>query len=206
MVQAVPDLPRTQGIAVYSAALVVVVLGLGYCLPINGGGSSTTEGVVPCELDGPGPLLTTGEILLGGSVWEKRERRMWTVRATRTAHPGASITWASDPSVRDAGYRVEIDARPSSANGEPVVSRSWDIGTGGVGDDPSSDGSYLHTRNVAPDGDIHVVDVELQGADGDLGDLGTQVWMDVRLIADGETVAACGSAIDYDQAAADQAG
>jgi Mce-associated membrane protein len=206
VVQAVPDLPRKQGIAVYAAALVIVVLGLGYCLPINGGRSSTPERVVACELDGPGPLLTTGEILLGGSVWEERERRMWTVKATRTANPGATITWASDRSARDAGYRVEIDARPSSANGEPVISRSWDIGTGGVDDDPSSDSSYLHTRNLAPDGDVHVADVELQESDGDLGSLGTQVWMDVRLIADGETVAACGSAIDYDQADVDPVG
>jgi Mce-associated membrane protein len=206
VVQAVPDLPRKQGIAVYSAALVVVVLGLGYCLPINGGRSSATERVVACGLDGPGPSLTTGEILLGGSVWEEQERRMWTVKATRTAHPGATITWASDPSVRDAGYRVEIDARPSSANGEPVISRSWDIGTGGVDGDPSPDGSYLHTRNVAPDGDVHVADVELQESDGDLGGLGTQVWIDVRLIADGETLAACGSAVDYDQADADRVG
>lgn len=198
VVQQLPDLPRTQGIVAYSAALVVVALGLGYCLPINGGGSSAPEPVVACDLDGPGPFLTTGEILLGGSVWEQRERRMWTVKATRTAHPGATITWASDPSVRDAGYRVEIDARPSSANGEPVVSRSWDIGTGGVDDDPSPDFSYLHTRNVAPDGDVHVADVELQDSDGDLGALGTQVWIDVRLIADGEVVAACGSGIGYD--------
>lgn len=206
VVQAVPDLPRKQGIAVYAAALVVVVLGLGYCLPINGGRSSASERVTACELDGPGPFLTTGEILSGGSVWEERERRMWTVKVTRTAHPGATITWASDPLVRDAGYRVEIDARPSSANGEPVVSRSWDIGTGGVDDDPSPDGSYLHTRNVAPDGDVHVADVELQESDGDLGDLGTQVWIEVRLIADGETVAACESTVDHDRADADRVG
>lgn len=198
VVQQLPDLPRKQGIAVYWAAVVVVALGLGYCFPVNGGSSAAPESVVACELDGPGPYLTTGEIALDGSVWEARERRMWTVRATRTAHPGATVTWASDPSVRDVDYRVEIDARPSSEDGEPMISRSWDIGTGGVGDDPSSDGSYTHTRNVSPDGDVHVADVELQESDGDLGALGTQVWIDVRLIADGEVVAACGSRIGYD--------
>ncbi|MEV0950311.1 RDD family protein [Promicromonospora sp. NPDC050249] len=204
VVQQLPDLPRKQGLAVYSAALVAVVLGLGYCFPIHGGASSAPESVVVCELDGRAPYLTTGEIALDGSVWEDWERRMWTVKATRTAHPGATVTWASDPSVRDVHYRVEIDARPSSEDGEPMISRSWDVGTGGVDDDPSSDGSYTHTRNISPDGDVHVADVELQESDGDLGALGTQVWTDVRLIADGEVLAACGSGMGYDDA--DQVG
>ncbi|MEU4386131.1 RDD family protein [Promicromonospora sp. NPDC023805] len=204
VVQQLPDLPRKQGIAVYGAALVAVVLGLGYCFPINSGSSGAPESVVACELEGPGPYLTTGEIALDGSVWEAQERRMWTVKASRTVHPGATVTWASDPSVRDVGYRVEIDARPSSEDGEPVISRSWDVGTGGVDGDPSSDGSYTHTRNVSPDGDVHVADVEFQESDGDLGALGTQVWTDVRLIADGEVVATCSSRIGYDDA--DQVG
>lgn len=204
VLQELPDLPPRPKLAVYSAALVVCVLGLGYCLPINSGSFSTPEEAVACELTGTGSLLTSGDITLAGSVSEERERRMWTVRETRTVHPGATISWASDPSVRDVDYRIELDARPSSADGEPVVSRSWDIGTGGVGD-PSEDMSYTHTRNVSPDGDVHVADVEVpesdraQGDDrGDLGDLGTHVWMDVRLIADDEVVAQCGSALDYD--------
>jgi Mce-associated membrane protein len=106
--------------------------------------------------------------------------------------------------VRDVDYRVEIDARPSSADGDPVVSRYWDIGTGGVGD-PSEDMSYTHDRNVALDGDIHVAEVEVQdsgddegdGLADDLRDLGTHVWMDVRLIAGDEVVAECGGAVDY---------
>lgn len=197
VVQRLPDLPRRQGAAVYGAALVIVALGLGYCFPVNGGASAAPESVVACELEGPGPYLTTGEITLDGSVWEERERRMWTVKETRTAHPGATVTWASDRSARDVGYRVEIDARPLSEDGRPVISRSWDIGTGGS-DDYSSDGSFTHTRNTSPDGDVHVADVELLEPDGDLAILGTQVWMDVRLVADGEVVAACGGATDYD--------
>jgi Mce-associated membrane protein len=197
VLQQLPHLPRRRRITVYSTALVTVVLGLGYCLPVNGGGSSEPQGFVECGQDGSAPFLTTGEVTLAGSVWTEWERRMWTVRETRTAHPGAMITWASDPSVRDVGYRVELDARPGSADGEPMISRSWDIGVGGV-DDVSPDGSYLHTRNVAPDGDIHVAEVELVEADGDLGDLGTDVWVDVRLIADGDVVAACGGTMGYD--------
>jgi Mce-associated membrane protein len=200
VLQELPDLPPRPKLAVYSAALVVCVLGLGYCLPLNSYRSLSLEGADACELTGPGPLLTTGDITLDGSVSLEQERRMWTVHGTRTAHPGATISWASDPSVRDVGYRVELDARPSSADGEPVVSRSWDIGTGGVGD-PSEDMSFMHTRHISPDGDIHVVDVEVPESDGnqdDLGDLGTHVWMDVRLIADDEVVAECGGALDYD--------
>ncbi|WP_454850417.1 RDD family protein [Promicromonospora soli] len=205
VLQQLPDLPRRQGIAVYSAALVVCVLGLGYCLPLNSYRSVAPEGAVACELTGPGPFLTTGDITLDGSVSLEQERRMWTVHETLTAYPGATITWTSDPSVRDVDYRIELDARPSSADGEPVVSRSWDIGTGGAGD-PSEDTSYTHTRNVSPHGDVHVTEVEVPDSDsdsdsdgdrGDLGDLGTDVWMDARLIADDEVVAECGSALDY---------
>jgi Mce-associated membrane protein len=205
VVQELPDLPPRPKLALYSAALVVCILGLGYCLPINSYRSMAPEGAVACELTGPGPFLTTGDITLDGSVSVEQERRMWTVHETRAAHPGATITWASEPSVRDVDYRIELDARPSSADGEPVVSRSWNIGTGGVSD-PSEDLSYTHTRNISPDGDVHVADVEIpdtdgdqgdQGDRGDLGDLGTDVWMDVRLIADDEVVVECGNALDY---------
>ena len=197
VVQQLPDLPRRQGTTVYSAALVVCLLGLGYCLPITGGSSSAPEDLVTCELTNQGPLLTTGSITLDGSMWTATDRRLWTARETRTVHPGATVTWASDPAVRDVGYRVELDARPPPADGEPVISRSWDIGAGGV-DDPSSDGSYRHTRNTAPDGDVHVAEVELLEADGDLRNLGTDVWMDVRLMADDDVVASCGGTMDYD--------
>jgi hypothetical protein len=70
--------------------------------------------------------------------------------------------------------------------------------------------SFTHTRHISPDGDIHVVDVEVpephgdesdQGDLGDLGDLGTDVWTDVRLIAGDEVLAECGGAMDYDDAA-----
>lgn len=56
---------------------------------------------------------------------------------------------------------------------------------------------------ISPDGDVHVADVEVpesDGTQGDLGDLGTRVWMDVRLIADGEVLAECGGTLDYDAA------
>jgi Mce-associated membrane protein len=205
VLQELPDLPSRPKLAVYSAALVVSVLGLGYCLPINSYRSIAPEGAVACELTGPGPFLTTGDVMLDGSVSLEQERRMWTVHEIRTAHPGATISWASDPSVRDVDYRVELDARPSSADGDPVVSRYWDIGTGGVGD-PSEDMSYTHDRNVALDGDIHVAEVEVQdsgddegdGLADDLRDLGTHVWMDVRLIAGDEVVAECGGAVNYE--------
>lgn len=208
VLQELPDLPPRPKLAVYSAALVVSVLGLGYCLPINSYRSLVPEGTVACELSGPGRFLTTGDVTLDGSVSLEQERRMWTVHEIRTAHPGATVSWASDPSVRDIDYRIELDARSSSADGDPVVSRSWDIGTGGVGD-PSEDMSYLHNTNVSPDGDIHVAEVEVPDSDGDgdsdgdrgdqgdLGDLGTDVWMDVRLIAGDDVVAECGGAVDY---------
>lgn len=203
VVQQIPDLPRKHGVVMYSAALVTVALGLGYCFPINSGGSSSLDGFVACRAGGQGPAMTTGEITLGGSVWESRERRMWTVRTSRTPHPGATISWASDPSVRDTRYTVEIEARRvaesgGSEGGGPVVSRLWDVSTGDASD-PPTDPSSTHTRNVAPDGDVHVVQVEMQDPDvGDLDDLGLQVWVDARLIADGDTVAECGGSLDYD--------
>lgn len=201
VVQGLPDLPRRQRITVYSAALVVCVLGLGYCLPISSGGSSSAEGVT-CEATSSGPLLTSGDITLAGSMSLERERRLWTVRETRTVHPGATVSWTNDPSVRDVDYRIELEARPSSADGEPVVSRSWDIGTGGT-DNPSEDGSAMHTREISPRGDTHVAvvelaeDAELADAAEDLRALGTHVWTDVRLVADGEVLAECGGAVDH---------
>jgi Mce-associated membrane protein len=199
VVQKLPDLRRRPRIAVHSAALVAVVLGIGYgCVPISGGSSSALEGVLACKLTGPGPFLTTGDITLDGSLSLERDRRLWTVRETRTAHPGATITWTSDPSVRDARYRVELDARPSSADGEPVVSRSWDIGTGESFEGWSDqDGEALHTRNTSPDGDVHVAEVEAADSDGDLAHLGTLVWTDVRLIADGQDVIGCDGVVDF---------
>lgn len=197
VVQELPDLPRRQRIAVYGASLVAVVLGLGYCLPINSASASGSNGYITCGQEDVGPYVTTGDIRIDGSVSVNRERRLWTVRETRTAHPGATLSWASDPSVRDVRYRVELDARPTSEDG-PVVSRSWDIGTGGTGT-WSDDGLHAHTRTVSPDGDVHVAEVELRGADSDTGVLGTDVWTDVRLIADGEVVAACGGTTTYDE-------
>jgi Mce-associated membrane protein len=199
VVQELPDLPRRPRLAVYFAAMAACVLGLGYgCVPANSSSSVPMVGTGSCALDGEGAALTTGDITLGGSVSVEQDRRMWTVRKTRIAHPGATISWASRPSARDVGYRVELDARPRSENGASVVSRSWDIGKGGA-DDWSEVGNFTHTRTISPDGDVHVAQVELTDSDGATGGLGTDVWIDVRLIADGEVVASCGGSVTYDE-------
>jgi Mce-associated membrane protein len=191
VVRELPDLPRRPRIAVYSAAVVACVLGLGYgCVPITSGSAEGLVGEPLCELENPGPALTSGEIKPVASVSIDRDRRMWTVRETRVVHPGASITWTSDPSVRDTEYRVEVDARPGHGE-EPVASRSWDIGTGGV-DSWADNGGFTHARTIAADEDAHDAEVNIIGPDAALDALGADVWLDVRLIADGDVVASCG--------------
>ncbi|MFD2794145.1 RDD family protein [Promicromonospora vindobonensis] len=197
VVRALPQLSRRPRIAAYSAALVVCVLGIGYgCVPISSVGSAPVDDVISCGQERQGPLLTTGNITLGGSTEFARDRRMWTVRESRTALPGATISWTSDPSVRDADYRVELDALARSASGGPVVSRFWDLGTGGVAD-PVGDHDVTHTRSISPEGDTHVAKVEMADSDDVADRLGTDLMLDVRLIADGEIVAACGGTMSY---------
>ena len=200
VVQELPELPRRPRIVAYSSALVVCVLGLGYgCVPISSAGSSPVDDVISCGQDHQGPLLTTGDITLGGSTAFARDRRMWTVREIATARPGATISWASDPSVRDVDYRVELDARPRSKRDGPVASRSWDIGTGGVSDELGGE-YFTHTRTISPDGDVHVAEVRTTGSDEFADSLGTDLVLDVRLVADGEIVAACGGTMSYGSA------
>lgn len=195
VVPAVPDLPRRPRIVLYSAALVVCVLGLGYgCVPLGSEGTSSLEIGATCEIDGTGPALTTGTVALSGSVWTSGERRLWTVRETRTVQPVARLTWTSDESARDVGYRVELDARPAEGGPSRGFTESWDIGTGST--DGTVDGEdTLHTRSLGPDGDRH--DVEVQASQDDaLGDL-RGVRLTARLLADGEPVAVCETVTDH---------
>lgn len=197
VVRALPELSRRPRIMAYSTALALCVLGLGYgCVPIGSAGSLPVDDVISCRQEHHGSLLVTGDVSLGGSVEFTRDRRLWTVRETRTALPGATLSWTSDPSVRDVDYRVELDAWSRSESGGPVVSRSWNIGTGGVAD-PVDDDNATHTRSISPDGDSHGAEVEMTESDEVAERIGTDLMLDVRLIADGETVAACGGTMSY---------
>ncbi|MFI6425068.1 RDD family protein [Promicromonospora sp. NPDC050880] len=196
VVPALPDLPHRPRVLVHAAALVVVVLGLGYgCVPLSSASVSTVVEPAACDADGAGPALTTGEIRLGGSVAVDQERRLWTVREHRTALPGAMLTWVSAPSARDVRYRVELDARPASGDG-PRVSRSWNLGTGERAD-LSESGQITHSRRLAPDGDLHEAQVEVAEAAGLPGPRSTELWIRVRLLADGAVVADCERPVGY---------
>jgi Mce-associated membrane protein len=191
VVQDLPDLSRRPRIAVNSAALVAVVLGLAYgCVPISSSRSEPMTGLGGCGVDGVGPALTSGDIALGGFVSTEQDRRLWTVHEARTASVTAVISWTSEPSAREVDYRINVSVRSPSAHEAAPVSRSWDIGTG-QGDDRSADGGFTHTRTVSPDGDVHVADVEIADPEA-MAALGTDLLVDVRLIADGEVVAECG--------------
>lgn len=196
------DLPRRPRVVLYSVALATCVLGLGYgCVPISSGSSADVADDSPlCEVETPEPALVAGEIRPAGSVSISRDRRLWTVRETRTTHPGAVLVWTSDPSARDTDYRVELDARPGSGE-DVVISRSWDIGTGDV-DSWSDDEGFTHSRTILADGDTHDVQVDVTGPDAEatLAELGEQPWIDVRLLADGEVVASCGGSVTYTEA------
>ncbi|MFI2487123.1 RDD family protein [Promicromonospora kroppenstedtii] len=196
------DLPRRPRIVAYSAAIVVCVLGLGYgYVPISSGSAADVADDSPlCAVETPEPTLVAGEIRPAGSVSINRDRRLWTVRETRTTHPGAVLTWTSEPSVRDTDYRVELDARPGS--GEDVaISRSWDIGSGDL-DSWSDNEGYTHDRTIAADEDTHDVQVNITDADADaaLAALDDQPWIDVRLLADGQVLAECGGSVTYIEA------
>ncbi|MFD7021509.1 RDD family protein [Promicromonospora sukumoe] len=199
------DLPRRPRIVLYSAALVTCALGLGYgYVPISSGSAADVADDSPlCEIQTPEPTLVAGEIRPAGSVSIDRDRRLWTVRETRTTHPGAVLTWTSDPSARDTEYRVELDARPG--NGERVViSRSWYIGTSDA-DSWTDDEEFTHTRTIDADGDTHDVQVDITdpGADAALAALDSQPWIDVRLLADGDVLASCGGTVTYTEAPRD---
>jgi Mce-associated membrane protein len=197
VVQALPELSRRPRIAAYAAALVLCVLGIGYgCVPINSARSSPVDDVISCRQERHGPLLASGNITFGGSTEVARDRRMWMVRETWTVLPGATLSWKSDSSVRDVDYRVELAARPRSESDGPVISRSWDVGTGGV-DDQVDDETFTHTRSISPDGDAHVAEVEMTDSDQVADRLGTDLALDVRLIADGDIVASCGGTMSY---------
>ncbi|GAA2238275.1 hypothetical protein GCM10010413_44210 [Promicromonospora sukumoe] len=201
----VPDLPRRPRIVLYSAAVVTCVLGLGYgYVPISSGSAADVGDDSPlCEVATPEPALVAGEIRPAGSVSINRDRRLWTVRETRTTHPGAVLTWTSDTSARDTDYRVELDARPG--DGEAVaISRSWDIGTSDAGS-WTDDEEFTHTRTIGADGDTHDVQVDITdpAADRDLATLDDQPWIDVRLLADGELLAECGGTVTYTEAPRD---
>ncbi|MGW2092559.1 RDD family protein [Promicromonospora sukumoe] len=199
VVPRMPDLPRRPRVVLYSAALAACVLGLGYgCVPISSMGSFQLADAEPlCEVETPEPALVSGEIRPGGSVSIDRDRRLWTVRETRTTRPGAILTWTSDPSARDTDYRVELDARPGDGE-DVVISRSWDVGSGDLDSWSDNDG-FSHARTLLADGDTHDVQVDITdpGADAALAELDTEPWIDVRLLADGGVVASCGGPVDY---------
>jgi Mce-associated membrane protein len=199
VLQELPDLPRRPKIVVHSAALVAVVLGVGYgCVPVSSVQGEPMTDVGGCGIVGAGPALTAGDISLGASVSVERDRRLWTVHETRTARPAATLSWTSEPSAREVDYRIDLSARSLSANEAPPVSRSWDVDAD-VDDEGggyrSADDGFTHKRTVSPDGDTHVVDVELTDPELDpeaMARLGTELYVDVRLTADGEVVAECG--------------
>lgn len=194
VLQEEPDLPRRPRIALYAAAVLTVVLGIGYgYVPMVGGRTEPMADTVTCAIDGAGPTLTTGDITLGGSVSIEEDRRLWTVRETRTARPTATISWASEPSARDVGYRIVLSARSLSGTGTSTVSRSWDVGADEE-EGRSAGEAWTHTRTVSPDGDVHVADVALTEPE-DTARLGTDLHLDARLIADGEVVAECGGSM-----------
>ncbi|MFJ3402881.1 RDD family protein [Promicromonospora sp. NPDC090134] len=199
VVPRIPDLPRWPRIVLYSAAIVVCVLGLGYgCVPISGGGvDAVAEDGPLCEVQTSKPAFVTGQIKPAGSMWVERERRLWTVRETGVVHPGATITWTSDPSVRGTDYRVELDARTSYGE-NLVISRSWDIGSGDADSWTDNEG-FTHDRTIAAAGDTHQVEVNITDpeADAALAALDAQPWLDVRLLADGDVVASCGGPASY---------
>ncbi len=199
------DLPRRPRTVLYSAALVTCVLGLGYgCVPISSGSAADVPDDSPlCEVETPEPTLVAGEIRPAGSVSINRDRRLWTVRETRTTRPGAVLTWTSDPSARDTDYRVELDARPRSG-ADVVISRSWDIGSGDL-DSWSDNEGYTHARTLLADGDTHDVQVNITdpAADAALAALDDQPWIDVRLLADGDVLAECGGTVTYTEAPRD---
>ncbi|MFD7309624.1 RDD family protein [Promicromonospora sp. NPDC059942] len=185
------DLPRRPRTAVYVAAAVTCVLGLGYCVPISSSGGESLVAAGPCRLENVGPALTGGEITPAASVSTNQDRRLWTVRETRSVSPGAMIAWTVDPSARGTSYRVELDVRPGPGE-EPVVSGSWDIGTGSA-ETWEDDAGFMHTRIVAAGEDWHNAEVRLTGPGSDL-DVDAGRWFDVRLLADGAELAACGGA------------
>ena len=193
------DLPRRPRIVLYSAAVAICVLGLGYgCVPISSGSvADVAEDSPLCEVEAPEPTLAAVEIRPAGSVSINRDRRLWTVRETRTTRPGAVLTWTSDPSARDTDYRGELDARPGPDE-QPVISRSWDIGSGDA-DSWSDNEGFTHDRTILADGDTHDVQVDITDpeADAALTALDAQPWLDVRLLADGEVLAECGGSVTY---------
>lgn len=194
VVREVLDLPRRPRIAVYTAAAVTCLLGLGYSLPISSSSGHGLVGEPLCEVENAGPALTGGEITPAASVSINQDRRLWTVRETRTVSPGATIAWTSDPAARDTGYRVELDVRPGPGE-EPLVSGSWDIGTGGA-ESGADDAGFTHTRTVAAGEDRHDAEVDLAEPGPDL-DVDAGTWFDVRVLADGEELAACGGAVAW---------
>jgi Mce-associated membrane protein len=198
VVPAVPELPRRPRIVLYLAALVIVVLGLGYgCVPFHSGAASTLMGGTACMVDGNGPALKGGEIRPGGSAFVERDRRLWTVREAVTIRPGATLSWRSEPEARDVRYRVELDARPVSGD-RATVSRSWDVDVDETQDWSDSDDpdELWYSRQVSPFGDVHDAEVEI-GESGAFEELGTDLMVRVRLIADGQPLAECETSVTY---------
>ncbi|WP_423462725.1 RDD family protein [Promicromonospora sp. MS192] len=198
VLRAALDLPRRPRTVAYSAAIVVCVLGVGYgCVPISSASTDSAVDESLCEVATTKPAFVSGEIKPAGSVQIDQERRLWTVRETRTVRPGATVTWTSDPSARQVGYRIELDARPAHGE-EPVISRTWDIGSGDLESWTGNEG-FTHARTIAADGDRHdaQVDITDPGADTVLAELDEQPWIDVRLLADGDVVASCGGLASY---------
>src|SRR5690606_33373662 len=151
---------------------------------ISSGSTSSLSTGATCEVTGSGPTLTTGTLSLSGLLSTEVERRVFTERVDRAVHGTAQLTWASEPTVRDTEYRVEITARAVDPEGQVVV-EVHDIGSGGA----DVAGAVLHRRQISPDGDVH--DVELtMGKRLPVDDL-TDLRLTVRLLADGEEVAAC---------------
>lgn len=191
VLQAVPDLPRRPRITLHAAAVVTVVLGIGYgYVPIAGSSTEPVTDLETCTIDGAEPALTTGDITVGGSVSIEQERRLWTVRETRTAHPTATTSWASEPSARDVDYRIVLSARSLADRETPPVSQSWDVGANEEENWSEGEG-FSHTRTISPDGDVHVADVELTDSEA-MARLGTDLHVSAQLLADGEVVAECG--------------
>lgn len=195
-----PGLSGRPRVALYVAASVVCALGVGYgYVPIES--ARTTEVAAAesdaCRIAGDDPRLTDGDMSLGGEVLTESDRRLWTVRTTRMAHPEAQVMWRSDAGAPGTDYRIELTARPLGKN-SPEISRSWTIDRyGGVTPARVPSWDVVPGHHRGPDADARTVTLRWNEPPDTLGN---HVRVDVRVLADGEELMACGGDMDYDTA------